>query len=95
MEILNSKAHLVEIFMILFWSSISLLLITGGSGFIGGDLFFYSFIAFLVSIIPVFTLKGVIRKPAVLLITDKPLFSRKKVIQYNDPLLIYDVASGR
>jgi hypothetical protein len=90
MKTLNPKPYLIILSMILCGAFACLLQLTGagGSGFVSGDLFFYSFIAVLVSLIPVFTLKGNIRKPAVLLIPCKPLYSRKKIIQHNDPLLM-------
>jgi hypothetical protein len=88
MKILNSKTYTIDILIILLGTFACLLQLTGGSGFVSGDLFLYSFIAFLLSIIPVYTLKGNIRKPSVLLIPNKPLYSRKKTIQHNDPLLM-------
>ena len=69
----------------LFYSA---LIILGGGGYVSGDVLMFSFVAFILSITPVFFKKTALLKSHQVRQIYQPMISRKDLTHRNDPLLM-------
>jgi len=69
----------------LFYSA---LIILGSGGYVSGDVLMFSFVAFILSITPVFFRKTADLKPCRIRSTYQPLIPRKDLTHHKDPLLM-------
>ena len=88
METKSSTIPNENVFFLLIGALFSALIILGGGGFVAGDVFLFSFLAFLSSLTPVFFSKKAVLKPYQVKSIYQPLVPRKNLTHRNDPLLM-------
>jgi len=69
----------------LFYSA---LITLGGGGYVSGDVLMFSFVAFILSLTPLFFLKTAVLKSHRVRNTYLPMVPRKEITHRNDPLLM-------
>ncbi len=78
----------LDILILLPGALIGSLMMLGGGGFVSSDVFLFSFMTFLASLVVVFIGKSAVFKPAQIRSTYRHLSSRKDLTHRNDPLLM-------